>query len=341
MGSNSTPYFLGLDAGGTKTYCLVADQAGNVVGFGKAGPGNYEVHGVDPAREEIQAAITSALAAAGIKLEQIRAIGLGIAGADIPEDYEMLERQIFTPLFGSIPRDFQNDSMAGLRGGTPDPFGIVIACGTGCVCAGKNRSGMHARVGGLGEEFGDECTGSSIGMVGLRRVWQARDGIIGPTLLTAKFVERSGCKDADDLFFKLYRRQMTYTDLAPMAPLVFEAARDGDEAAAAILREGGRYLASMILAVARKLDMIGDSFDVVMAGSVFKGDSPILIDAMSRIVRDQCPGARTVMPCFEPVVGALLMGMEQALEITPAIYENLSESLLRAEKLYGVRFKAV
>jgi hypothetical protein len=97
----------------------------------------------------------------------------------------------------------------------------------------------------------------------------------------------------------------------------------------------------MILAVARKLGMIQDTFDVVMAGSVFKGDSPELIEAMTEKVREECPGARPVLPAFEPVVGALLMGMERFLEITPAIYENLSESLLRAEKQYGVRFKAV
>ena len=252
----------------------------------------------------------------------------------------MLERELYTPLFGGIPRDFQNDSMAGLRGGTRTPHGIVIACGTGCVCAGKNRAGDHARVGGLGEEFGDECTGSQIGCDGLQRVWQARDGIIPPTLLSRKFVERAGARDIEDLFLKLYRRHITYADLQPMAKLAFDAAGEGDAAASKILSDGGRYLAAMVNAVAVRLDMAGDTFDVVMAGSVFRGNSPILIDTMRSEVLRVCPRARTVMPMFEPVVGALLMAIELRLEITPRIYENLGNQLLAAEARYHTRFKA-
>lgn len=333
-------YFLGLDAGGTKTHCLVGDERGNILGFGRAGTGNYEVHGVGPALEENRKAVNAALADAGLQLSDIAAIGMGIAGADIPEDYVMLEREVYTPLFGDIPRDFQNDSMGGLRGGTQAPYGIVIACGTGCVCAGKNRAGDHARAGGLGEEFGDECTGSQIGRDGLQRVWQARDGIIPPTLLTQKFVERANLQDVEALFLKLYRRDLTYADLQPMAKLVFDAAREGDEAAAEILRKGGRYLAAMVNAVARRLNMTCDEFDVVMAGSVFKGSSPILIDSMRAEIQRVCPLARTVMPLFEPVVGALLMGMELRLEITPEIYDNLSRQLMAAEARYHTRFKA-
>ncbi|MCC6795208.1 MAG: ATPase [Candidatus Hydrogenedentes bacterium] len=333
-------YFLGLDVGGTKTHCLIGDEKGHVLGFGSAGTGNYEVHGVGPALAENKKAINAALYDAGLTLSAIGGIGMGIAGADIPEDYVMLEREVYTPLFGDIPRDFQNDSMAGLRGGTQSPYGIVIACGTGCVCAGKNKSGDHARAGGLGEEFGDECTGSQIGRDGLQRVWQARDGIISPTLLTDKFIQRAGTRDVEELFIKMYRQQVTYTDLQPMAKLVFEAASEGDAASAEILRRGGEYLAAMVNAVARRLQMTDDVFDVVMAGSVFKGSSPILKDAMLAEIQSECPHARTAMPMFEPVVGALLMAMELHLEITPEIYENLSTQLLAAETRYHTRFKA-
>lgn len=332
-------YYLGLDAGGTKTYCLVGDEQGNVLGFGRAGTGNYEYRGVEPAAVENRKAVNDALNSADLKLEDIAGIGMGVAGADLPEDYEMLEREMFKPMFGAIPRVFRNDSMGGLRGGTRVPYGIVIACGTGCVCAGINPDGREARVGGLGEEFGDECSGYSLGVWGLRAVWRARDGIIEPTLLTDKFVARAGCSDIDELFYKMYRQQISYSDLQPMAKLVFEAAFDGDAEACDILSRGGRYLGMMVTAVARALDMTGQEFEVVMAGSVFKGTSPVLIDAMRTVIHRECPLARPVMPVFEPVVGALLMGMEQHFPITDAIYANLAHSLEYAEARYGVAFK--
>lgn len=333
-------HYLGLDAGGTKTFCLVGDETGRIEGFGRAGTGNYEFYGVAPAREENRKAVDAALVSAGLTLGDIDAIGMGIAGADVPEDYEMLEREIFTPLFGDIARDFQNDSMAGLRGGTRAPYGIVIACGTGCVSAGKNRAGEHTRVGGLGPDFGDICSGSDIGRQGLQKVWQARDGIIPDTRLAQKFMDRAGCSTLDDLFYKLYRREITYLDLEPMAKLVFDAAFEGDAAACDILSSGGKYLGAMVNAVARKLGMTGEEFEVVMAGSVFKGSSPVLIDAMRTVIRSECPHASMAVPLYEPVVGALLMGMEVKRAVTSDVYDNLTNALRDAEARYGVRFHA-
>jgi N-acetylglucosamine kinase-like BadF-type ATPase len=333
-------YYLGLDAGGTKTFCLVGDAQGNILGFGRGGRGNYETHGVEPAARENQKAVDEALADAGLTLADIRGIGMGIAGADLPEDYVMLEREMYTPMLGDIPRDFRNDSMGGLRGGLRHPFGVVIACGTGCVCAGRNRAGDDHRVGGLGDEFGDETSGSSIGAQGIRTVWQARDGIVAPTRMTDLFVQRAGCADREDLFLKLYRQEISYTDLEPMAKIVFDGASAGDEAACDILEQGGRYLGAMVNGAAKHLGMAQEAFDVVMTGSVFKGSSPVLADAMTTVIHRVCPQARMVRAAFEPVVGALLMGMELDLEISDEIYQNIGNKLDEAQTRYAVGFRA-
>jgi len=125
-----------------------------------------------------------------------------------------------------------------------------------------------------------------------------------------------------------------------MAKLVFEAAVDGDRMACDILEWGGRYLGEMVNGVAAALEMQGEEFDVVMAGSVFKGRSPVLADALRTVVHRVCPWARTVMPNFEPVVGTLLMGMDLDIKVTDEIYETLSRELELAEHRYQVRFKA-
>jgi len=320
-------YFLGIDAGGTKTNCLVADAAGNILGFGRGGAGNYECYGVAAAREELDRAANEALAQAELSLNQINGVGLAIAGADLPEDYVMLEREIFTPMFGEIPRMFRNDSMGGLRGGTRNPFGIVIACGTGCVCAGRNRAGEETRVGGISEDYGDMVSGSSIGLEGLKAVWRARDGVTGPTLMTGLFVERSGLPDVDALFHAMYHGRVKPDDLQPMAKLVFDAALAGDAIACDILEWGGKYLGEMVNTAARHLNMREDVFDVVMAGSVFKGSSPVLADRLRTQIHRECPNARTVFPVYEPVVGALLLGMELEITVNDAVYTRLDATL--------------
>jgi hypothetical protein len=46
------------------------------------------------------------------------------------------------------------------------------------------------------------------------------------------------------------------------------------------------------------------------------------------------------MPIYEPVVGALLLGMELDCTLTDGCYEQLSASLEGSELKYGVRFKS-
>lgn len=333
-------YYLGLDVGGTKTFCLVGDELGNIKGFGRAGTGNHESYGIELAAKENRAAIEMALSDARLVLGDLAGIGMGVAGADLPDDYVMLEREMYTPMLGDIPRVFRNDSFAGLRGGTRDPFGVAVACGTDTVCAGRNRHGDETRVAGFGADFGNKTSGTQIGLEGLRAVWRAREGIVAPTSMTEKFVARSGCRDLEDFFVKCYRGSFDYGVLQPMATVVFEAAREGDETACDILEEGGRYLGELANACARQLGMTQDAFEVVMTGSAFKGNSPVLADAMQMTIHRQCPDARMVRAAFEPVVGALLMGMELDVEISETVYQNLSSQLVRAEERYQVKFKA-
>ncbi len=332
-------YLLGMDVGGTKTHCLVAREDGLIAGFGAAGCGSYEYHGVAPALLENTKAVDAALAAAGISLSDIAGVGLGVAGADVPANFILLEEKIYTPLFGAIPRAFKNDSFAALRGGTRDPFGIAVACGTDSVCAGRDRAGVETRVGGFGPEFGNRCSGTLIGREGLQEVWRARDGIVPPTRMTELFVRRAGCRDVDDLFDAVYTRRLSYDSLGPMATVVFEAAVGGDAAACAILTNGGRFLAAMVNAVARRLAMTAEVFDVIMAGSVFRGQGIVLTDAFRAGVASVCPRAHCVRPVFEPVVGALFMGFDAAsLDVAPRL-QKLESSLAEAQSRFAVTLK--
>ncbi len=332
-------YLLGMDVGGTKTHCLVAREDGTVVGFGTAGCGSYEYKGVAPARVENEKAVSGALAAAGITLKDVIGIGLGVAGADLPPNFVMLEEEMYTPMFGGIPREFKNDSFAALRGGTRDPYGIAIACGTDSVCAGRNRAGVDTRAGGFGPEFGNLASGTLIGRHGLEEVWRAREAIVPPTQMTDLFVARSHCKNVDEMFEKFYTRQLDYDILEPMATVVFEAAIAGDAAACDILARSGRFLAAMVSAVARKLDMTRDAFDVVMAGSVFRGRGTILTDALREDVLAVCPNARCIRPVFEPVVGGLLMAFDAAKIESRPLLPRLEASLSEAQTRFGVMLK--
>ena len=96
----------------------------------------------------------------------------------------------------------------------------------------------------------------------------------------------------------------------------------------------------MVNAVARNLGMTEERIDVVMAGSVFKGSSPALIEAMNTVIVKEHPGARLVRSVFEPVVGALLMGMDLERAASSETFSALNKSLDLLEQRRGVRLKS-
>jgi hypothetical protein len=72
------------------------------------------------------------------------------------------------------------------------------------------------------------------------------------------------------------------------------------------------------------------AFDVVISGSIFKGKGPLLIDTFSAEVHRWAPKATIINAVYEPVVGAVLLGIEQMSgKITPGILENIQKSSIR------------
>ena len=139
-------FVLGIDAGGTKTVCLLADGEGTVL-----------ARRADPARTCRRKASsrsrrcstrswrarwpTSAIAPA--------AICLGIAGVDRPDDAPIM-RGIMRRIGYKSPRLIVNDALVALTAGAGDGPGIVVICGTGSICYGRNEQGQAARTGGWG-----------------------------------------------------------------------------------------------------------------------------------------------------------------------------------------------
>jgi len=77
--------------------------------------------------------------------------------------------------------------------------------------------------------------------------------------------------------------------------------------------------------LARKIEP-SEKVEVVLAGSVFKGESPLLLDSFTLSLHRVAPLAEVVFPSFPPVFGALLMAMEEeGVKIGEEVYKNLEE----------------
>src|SRR5438128_1359902 len=80
-------YVLGIDAGGTKTRALIADETGRVLGGASGGGANLKTHGELEVEKVLHHVIEHAESEAGVRPD---ATALGIAGADRPNDQAVL-----------------------------------------------------------------------------------------------------------------------------------------------------------------------------------------------------------------------------------------------------------
>lgn len=303
-------YFLGVDAGGTKTHALIANETGEAIGFGLAGPGSWESVGYQGLTENLLDTTSQALAMAKIDISQISGSGLGLAGYDWPSQRQD-HLDAIHPLTLSCPLEIVNDATLGILAGAEAGWGISVVSGTGCNCRGWSRDHLREGrvVGGASHWSGEAAGGFDILFRAMRAVtfeWTRR----GPaTALTPAFLEQTGAKNLDDLVEGLYLERF---DLNPsMILLVFEIARQGDAQALEVIRWAGRELGMMVVSVINQLDLHAEAFDVVLIGSLFDGH-PMMTESITSTVQLCAPGARLVRLTVPPVVGGVVLGMQMA-----------------------------
>lgn len=307
--TNKKHYFLGVDTGGSKSHALIADESGQAIGFGKGGPGNWESIGYPGLTKVLLNITKQAVEMAGIYINQITGAGFGIAGYDWPSQREA-HIEAIKPLKLYAPFEIVNDVIIALLAGASEGWGIAVVAGTGSNCRGWDKE--HHREGRLiatGEFSGESGGGGDM-------VWHALQAIAyewtcrGPaTQLTPAFIKAKGARDLADLIEGLTIHK--YQESPADAILVFQVATKGDPIANKIIKDTGYELGDMARGVIRQLGFEKLEFEVVMGGSLFDG-SPLLTESMQFAIHELAPSARLVRLKAPPVVGGVVLGMEQA-----------------------------
>src|SRR2546428_6456236 len=152
-------HVLGIDAGGTKTVCLLANEHGAVLSEGRSTGANLHASGELEVEKVLHEVMEDAL---GDRDITTAAICLGIAGVD-RDDEARTVRAIMRRIGHKSRVLVVNDALIALVAGAKDAPGIVIIAGTGSIVYGRNAGGQAARAGGWGHMIGDEGSGYWIG----------------------------------------------------------------------------------------------------------------------------------------------------------------------------------
>lgn len=315
-------YFLGVDAGATKTFALVGDGTGSLIALGKGGGGNHQSPGgIQRAMGCIGDAVDAALAAARLRPVDVAHAAFCLAGADFPSDYELLTGAI-ADRWPALAFSVHNDGIAGLRAGSHRDWGVVSICGTGTNQLGIGKDGRELQVAGMGGLWGDFGGGADLGREAIKAAFMGDDGRGPATELTRVVLHHFGYSTMFDFGLDLYHGKVDRNLVPKLAPAVFAAANEGDEAAQEILIRMGTALGTSVSAVIKQLELTRDAVEVVMAGSTWKGANPLLVDAFRLAVHRTAPRAKLVHPRYEPVVGAYLAALDRhGLVADPAVLE--------------------
>jgi N-acetylglucosamine kinase-like BadF-type ATPase len=313
---------LGVDGGNTKTVAVVAGTDGTVVGVGSAGCADiHNAQSPGAALDEIHHACAAALVSAGARAEELAASAFSLAGADWPEDFELLRGGLVTRLELAIEPLVVNDAIGAIRCGTEDGVGVAVVCGTHGTAGARNGAGAVYHFG-----FWPDDTGAA-GLVSeaLAAVWRADLGIGPETSLTGRALARWRASDPIELlhtFTRLGEPRIPASDRALFADAVLDEADAGDMVAADIVRLAGARLGDYACVCAARTGQSGFRFPLVLCGGVLRHASALLRES----ILDRVPDGAPVYPSIGPVVGAVLLAGD-AIGARPDL-DELREALL-------------
>jgi N-acetylglucosamine kinase-like BadF-type ATPase len=295
-----------IDAGNSKIDALLVDTAGNVLGGARGGGFRPQVEGLTVAMAVLDRVMTDLLT--GVE-GPVRLVSAYLAGADSPEEEEDLEREIRARRWSN---DVQvgNDTLALLRVGARDGWGVAVVCGAGINAVGVGPDGRIERFPALGYLTGDWGGGVTLGRESLWLAIRGEDGRGTPTALSRAVAGFFGMARAADVGVAVSGGAIPERHLLDLSPVLFDTAAAGDAVAKALVDRMAGEVVTMAGALVERLGLTDAATPVVLGGGVLTAGHEPLIAAIESGLGERAPRARCVVADVAPVVGAALLGLD-------------------------------
>jgi N-acetylglucosamine kinase-like BadF-type ATPase len=316
-------WYLAIDGGNSKTDVVVGADDGRVAAYARGGGTCYQNIGLPEAMTRLRQLVDHVRTESGITTFDRADVFL--AGADLPSEVDMLTTSVLGEGWTSTLH-LDNDTFALLRAGTDNPDAVAVVCGAGTNCVGRTQDGRSARFPSLGAISGDWGGG---GHLAAKVVWYAvrgEDGRGETTALTGVVADHFGLSTMDDVAAGLHLKTLEWSRLQDLTPLLFEVAAAGDQVARSIVHRQAAEVVALATVAARRLDLLGVPFDVVLGGGVLRAKHPLLIGPVTSGINELAPKATVIVVDQPPVLGAALSSLD-AFGAGPAVREVLRSAL--------------
>lgn len=305
---------LGVDGGGSKTAARLAavETDGTItdLGEGFGGPSNVRAVGLAHAEINLDVAVDAAHRDAGTAGQAVDYAVLALAGSSLPDVQAGIGNWAARRGLAATV-DIVHDADPVLAVGAPDGPGIALIVGTGSVAIGMDNGGQRSVTGGWGHWFGDTGSGYDLGRRALAAVADAVDGIGPQTVLVERVLQRMHTDDPREILHRLGQAVDTRREIAALAPLLLEAAGQGDKVASGIVQAAAGATARLVHATIAKLGLDAPVPLAVAGGIVCSND--LYRDALLAMLRQLGTEPASVTVVNEPVAGSLVMARDRLL----------------------------
>jgi N-acetylglucosamine kinase-like BadF-type ATPase len=292
---DSTPYVVGIDVGGTKTHLRALAGGESVVDRVSSSAG-WRPHEPGAAAGRLAATIREALPADA----RPSAVAVGGHACETPRQCEAIRAELQERL--GVPALVVGDAELLVPAAGLDK-GVGLVAGTGSVAVGRLPDGGPVQVGGWGAVLGDEGGAAGLVREAARAVWAAHDRGEEPDALATGLVAAFGVAEVPALGAALEAATDVSGEWGRHSPVVFAAAEAGSPLARAVIADGGRALASLVVRLAARGVPVDD---VVVAGGTVRAQ-PALYEAFTSALAESLPAARPQRLRVPPVEGAVAL----------------------------------
>src|SRR3989344_5298788 len=303
-------FFLGVDAGGTKTQAVVIDETSKILAEELGGPANYHNVGLKKTISNVYRTIEGVLSKSYLREDQITWATIGIAACDTDKDHDVLFKSFTTEIMADFNHKLTvvNDTKVALYSGTLPPA-VVVICGTGANVYGKNAHGDGAMAGNWGFFLGDKGSGYILAQRMFQAVMEHYDGVSEAPVLAEKLKSRLGVGSAKDIMNWYNEAKPSIHEVSDFAKMIIQTAEEGDDVARQLVDKTITELGKALTAVMKRLKMEEEFNRVVISGGLF--ESKYFRALFEGHVTALVKKVRIVKPLVFPAVGAAIMAKQE------------------------------
>ncbi len=296
------PFFLAIDAGGTKADYVLADESRTLARV-RGGTIKRMRADAEVATHNLDEALAELVRKSGINLSSVVRTCVGTAGETVPLVTDWLRQEISARVGGELL--ILGDVEIALDAAFPGRPGILVLAGTGSNVAGRDPQGRILTAGGWGPVLADQGSGHRIGLQALRALFLAMDGGVETSLLPALLDFWKLGSIAELVAFS---NGLPAPDFSQLVRVVLKCAEQGDRVAQSVLDEQGRELASLAgLLIDRMRSSAhepGFTPPLAFAGSIMEKVIRVR-QALVAEVSEHFPGVTVTEGVVDPLEGAL------------------------------------